>query len=153
ARRDRFRGVAEMDDVGAAAGFGGIDMARLETEIVDHWPQSARRIASAEIAIDILAGEACVFQRALGDFGMKLRGGFVRRMPGRMFVDAGDVRLAFDGQAKISAGSVSQRMSWPVIRPLASGTRVPSPTLSATPYSAAICLGAGGGSTRSRANS
>ena len=36
---DRLGGMAEMDQIGAAAGLGGIDMADLEAEVVDHRPQ------------------------------------------------------------------------------------------------------------------
>ncbi|APO52550.1 hypothetical protein BD122_19806 [Bradyrhizobium diazoefficiens] len=101
ARRDRFRGMTEMDDVGTAAGLGGIDVAELfgvEAEIVDHRPGAAGRVARAEIAVDIVLAEPGILDRALGDLGVELGGGFVRRMPGRVFVDPGNVGLALDGQ-------------------------------------------------------
>jgi hypothetical protein len=98
---NRLRGMAEMDDVGAAAGLGGVDVTRLEAEIVDHRPQAPLRIARAEIAVDVLVRQARILERALGDFGMQLRDGFVRRMPGRVFVDAGDICLALDAQTSL----------------------------------------------------
>src|SRR4051812_17535627 len=73
-------------------------MAHLEAKIIDHRPSPAGRIAGAEIAINIGLGQAGVFQCALGDFSMKLRSGFIGRMPGWMLVDPRDVGLALDGQ-------------------------------------------------------
>ena len=95
---DGFGCMAEVDQIGTAAGFGGVDMPHLQPEIVDHRPGAARRIAGAEIAVDVGLGQAGIFERALGDFGMQLRGGFVGGMPGRMLVNSGDVGLAFDRQ-------------------------------------------------------
>ncbi|MGY4371568.1 hypothetical protein ACVW1A_007633 [Bradyrhizobium sp. LB1.3] len=93
--------MAEMDDVGTAAGFGGIDVAELfgiQAEIIDHRPGAAGRVARAEIAVNIVLAEPGILDRALGDLGMKLSGGFVRRMPGRVFKNPGNVGLALDGQ-------------------------------------------------------
>ncbi len=90
-----------MDDVGTAAGLGGIDVAELlgvQPEIIDHRPGAAGRVARAEIAVDIVLGEPGILDRALRDLGVQLGGGFVRRMPGRVFVDPGNVGLALDGQ-------------------------------------------------------
>ena len=67
---DRLGGVAEMDQIGAAAGLGGIEMADLEAEIIGHGHHPARRVAGAEVAVDIGLGEARVLQRAFGDFGV-----------------------------------------------------------------------------------
>ena len=67
--------MAEMDQIGAAAGLGGIDVAELfhvEAEIVGHRHHPARRVAGAEIAVDVGLGEASILDRALGDFGMQL---------------------------------------------------------------------------------
>src|SRR6476659_10820662 len=50
------------------------------------------------IAVDIGLGEACVFDRALGDLGVQLRGGFIGCVPGRMLIDPGNVGFALDGQ-------------------------------------------------------
>src|SRR6185312_10030561 len=52
----------------------------------------------AEIAVDVVLRDPGILDRALCNFGMKLGGGFVRRMPGRVFVDPGNVGLALDGQ-------------------------------------------------------
>src|SRR6266702_5366732 len=100
ARRDRLRRVAEMDDVGAAAGVGAVYMAQIEAEIIDHRPGTARRVTGAEVAVDVVLGEPGILDRAFGDLGVKLGCGFVRRMPGRMFVDPGNVGLALDGQIR-----------------------------------------------------
>ena len=74
AGRDRFGGVAEMDQIGTAAGLGGIHMANLEAEVIDHRPKAAGGVAGAEIAVDIGFGEPGILDRALGDLGMQLRG-------------------------------------------------------------------------------
>ena len=87
-----------MDQIGTAAGVGGIEVADLQAQIIDHRHHPARGVAGAEIAVDIGLGQAGVFQRALGDFGMELCGGFIGCVPGRMLVDPGEVGLALDGQ-------------------------------------------------------
>src|SRR6202035_1470571 len=97
------------------------EMADLQAEVIDHRHRPSRGVAGAEIAIDIGLGETGVFQRALGDFGMELRGGFIGCMPGGMLVDPGDVGLALDRQS----GSplvflVRWRFLWPVGAGLAS---------------------------------
>ncbi len=101
ARRDGFGRVAKMDDVGAAAGLGRIDVAHAQAEIIHHRPGAARCIARAKVAIDIGAGQPGVLQRALRHFGVQLRGRLVGRMPRRVFVDSGDVRLALDAQTTL----------------------------------------------------
>jgi hypothetical protein len=79
-----------------------------EAEIIDHRPGAARRVAGAEIAINIGLGEACVFDRALGDFGMELCGGFIGCVPGRMLVNPGNVGFALDGaSAALASGEYS----------------------------------------------
>ena len=100
AGRDGFRGMAEMDQIGAAAGIGGIEMAYLEAEIIGHRHHPAGGVAGAEIAVDIGLGQPGVLQRALGDFGMQLRGGFIGCMPGRMLVNPGQIGLALDTQSR-----------------------------------------------------
>jgi len=70
----------------------------LQTEVVDHGPEAAGRIARTEIAVDIVLGEAGILNGAFGDLGMELGGGFVGCMPGGMLVDPGNVGLALDGQ-------------------------------------------------------
>src|SRR5262249_28725183 len=63
---------------------------------------AARRVAGEEIAVDIGLGQACVLDRALGDFRVKLCRGFVGCMPGRMLVNPGNVGPALDGQTAVS---------------------------------------------------
>ena len=99
--RDGLGGMAEMDQIGAAAGVGGIDMTQLlgvETEIIDHRPSAAWRVTSHEVAVDVVLGEPGVLNGALGDLGMELGGGFVGCMPGGVLKDPGNVGLALDGQ-------------------------------------------------------
>jgi len=69
-----------MDQIGAAAGIGGIEMPDLQAEVIHH-RITPRGVAGAEIAVDIGLGKPGVFQRALGDLGMELRGGFIGCMP------------------------------------------------------------------------
>ena len=95
---NRFGGVAEMDQVRTTTGLRGIDVAHPKAEIIDHWPGTTRSVAGAEIAVDIAFRQPGVFNRALGDFGMQLRGGFIGCMPGWVLVDPGDVGLALDAQ-------------------------------------------------------
>src|ERR1039458_6015475 len=90
--------MAEMDQIGAAAGIGGIEMTDLEAEIIGHRHHPARGVAGAEIAVDIGLAQASVFERAFGDFGVKLGGGFIRGVPGWMLKDPGDIGLALDAQ-------------------------------------------------------
>jgi hypothetical protein len=90
--------MAEMDQIGTTAALGGIDVTDFQAEIIDHRQQTARRIAGAEITVDIGPGQAGIFQRALGDFGMQLCGGFIGCMPSRMFVNPGNIGLALDAQ-------------------------------------------------------
>ena len=63
-----------MDQIGTAAGLGGIDVADLEAEVIDHRPKAAGGVAGAEIAVDVGLGEPGILERALGDLGMQLRG-------------------------------------------------------------------------------
>src|SRR3954468_21801372 len=86
----------------------------VEAEIIDHRPGAARGIARAEIAVDIVLAEPGILDRALGDLGMELRGGFVRRVPGRVFVDPGNVGLAFDGQIRSPLAFLASVFSEPL---------------------------------------
>ena len=56
---------------------------------------------SDEEAVDILMRETSILERAFGDFGMQLCGGFVRRVPSRMLIDARDIGLALDTQSSL----------------------------------------------------
>ena len=87
-----------MNQVGAAAGIGGIEVADPQAEIIGHRHHPARGVARAEIAVDIGLGEARIGKRAVSDLGVKLGSGFVGSVPGRMFVDTGDIGLALDAQ-------------------------------------------------------
>ena len=91
---DRFGRVPEMDDVGAAAGIRAVDMSNLQAEIIDHRPGAAGRVAGKEVAVDIVLAEPRILDGPFGDLGVELGGGFVRRMPGRVFIDPGNVGLA-----------------------------------------------------------
>jgi len=76
-------------------------MARLEAKIVGHRPEATIRIACDEETVDVLVRQASVLERALGDFGMQLPEGFVRRMARRMLIDARDIGLALDTQSSL----------------------------------------------------
>ena len=90
--------------VGGAAKLGGIDMAELcEIEILGHGGGAgARRIAGAEKAVDIVAREPGIGERAERHLGVQLRHRLIRRVPRRMLVRAGDIGLALDGHSNTS---------------------------------------------------
>ena len=47
-----------------------------QAHVVGHVERAeARRVAGAEIAVDVVLGEAGILQRAVGDLGMELRDG------------------------------------------------------------------------------
>ena len=107
ARRDRLGGVGDMQQIGRAAGVGRIDVARLQPHVLDHRHRpEARRIAGAEIAVDVVLGEAGIVQRALGHLGVDLRQRDVRREPRRMLVDAGNVGFALDAHRRANSPSM-----------------------------------------------
>ena len=97
ARGDRLGGVTDMKHVGRAAGVGRIDVTDLEAHVLDHRhrPETGR-IAGAEVAVDVVLGEAGVLQGALGALGVDLGQRDVLREPRRMLVDAGNVSFALD---------------------------------------------------------
>jgi hypothetical protein len=63
-----------MDQIGTAAGIGGIHMANLEAEVINHRPKAPGGVAGAEIAVNVGFGEPGIFDRTLGDLGVQLRG-------------------------------------------------------------------------------
>ena len=93
-----------MQHVGRAAGIGRIDVARLQPHVVDHRhrPQ-AGRVAGAEIAVDVVLGEARILQRALGHLGVDLRQRDVLGEPRRMLVDAGNIGFALDAHRQANS--------------------------------------------------
>jgi hypothetical protein len=74
-------------------------MTDLEAEIVQHRQKATGRVAGTEITVDVGPCQPGVFQRTFGDLGVKLCGGFIGCVPGRMFVNSGNVSFAPDGQA------------------------------------------------------
>jgi hypothetical protein len=90
--------VADVDEVGGAAGLGGVQVADvLQAHVVDHREAAeARRVAGAEVAVDIVLAEPGVGERANGALGVELRGGFVGRVARRVLKRAHDVGLALD---------------------------------------------------------
>ncbi len=99
---DRLGRMRGERDVGGAAKLGGFGMAKLQVHVFRHGGGAgARRIAGAEIAVDVVAGEPGIGQRAQRHLGVELRHGLVRRMPRRMLERAGDIRLALDAHAWI----------------------------------------------------
>ena len=66
ARGDGLGGVADVHHVGRAAGLGRVDVAELEPHVVGHRQRAqAGRVAGAEVAVDVVLGEAGVRERAL----------------------------------------------------------------------------------------
>ncbi|MDT4788875.1 hypothetical protein FQZ97_212620 [compost metagenome] len=97
AHGDCLRGMRHMRQVRGAAGFRGVDVADLQAEVVDHVQHAqARRVARAEIAVDVRQRQAGVFQCAFRAFGMQLGHGLVRCLAGRVLIGADDIGLAFD---------------------------------------------------------
>jgi hypothetical protein len=97
AQRDRLRGVRDVDQVRGAAGIGRLHVAQAEAEVVRHRQGSqARRVARAEIAVDVIALQPRVLERALRYFGVQLRDRFVLGLAGRMLVGPDDAGLSLD---------------------------------------------------------
>jgi len=90
--------VADVDEVGGAAGLGGIQVTDvLQAHVVDHGEAAeARRVAGAEIAVDVVLAEPCIGERADGALGVELRGGLVGSVARRVLKRAHDVGLALD---------------------------------------------------------
>jgi hypothetical protein len=109
-----------MDQIGAAAGVGGVKMAHLEAEVIDHVHHAAGGVAGAEIAVDIGFCQPGILDRALGDLGMELGGGFIGCVPGRMFVDPDNVGFALDGQIVLRWRFLFPSFFWPVAATVAS---------------------------------
>jgi hypothetical protein len=114
--------MTEMDQIGTSAAFRRIDMTDLEAEIIHHRQKATRRIAGTEITVDVGLCQPGIFQRALSDLGVKLCGGFIGCVPGRMFINSSNVSLAPDGQ---------------IVLRLRFLFRVPSPTQSLAPATGA----------------
>ena len=88
--------------VRGATKLSGVDVAELcEIEVFGHGGGAGtRRIASAEITVDINAREPGIGERAERHLGVQLRHCLVRRMPCRMLVRTGDVGFALDGHPR-----------------------------------------------------
>jgi hypothetical protein len=94
---DRFGRVRGERDVGGAADLSRIHMAKLEIHILRHRGGSGpRRIAGAEIAVDVVARQPGVGQGAERHLGVELRHGLVRRQPRRKLENARDIGFALD---------------------------------------------------------
>src|SRR6202040_3505919 len=97
AERDRLGGVADMDEVGRAAGIGRIHVPQFETHVIGHRQRpEPRRIAGAEIAVDVALAEAGVLDRSLGRLGMQLGERLVFGLPRRVLIDPDDIGLVLD---------------------------------------------------------
>ena len=90
--------MRDMHEIGRAPGFGAVEIAQLQPEIVDdrERPRPARvpagDVAGAEIGVDIVFAEPGILDRAFGDLGMQQRERFAVGLARRMLVDAGDIR-------------------------------------------------------------
>ncbi len=112
AERDRLGGVPDMDQIGRAAGIGRIHVAQFEAHVIGHRQRpEPRRVAGAEIAVDILFLEAGVFERALGRFGMQLGERFVFGLARRMLIDPDDIGLVLDAHLRLILPSKQKRRS------------------------------------------
>ena len=96
-----------------------------EAEVIDHRPEAAGGVAGAEIAVDVGFGQPGILDRALGDLGMQLRGGFVGCVPGGMLVDPGNVGFALDGQIVLRWRFFFQLFFWPVRAGLGKRRNIP----------------------------
>ena len=54
-------------------------------------------VAGTEAAVDVGFGQPGVLDRAHGDLGVKLCGGFIGRLAGGVLVNPGNVGFALDG--------------------------------------------------------
>jgi hypothetical protein len=98
AQCDRFSRVCGQRDVGGAADLSRIHVAKLQIHILRHRGGSGpRRIAGAEIAVNVLTRQPGVGQGTEGHFGVELRDGLIRRQPRRMLENTGDIGLALNG--------------------------------------------------------
>src|SRR5882757_4795182 len=84
ARLDRLGRMRDMGDVGGAADFCGIHVARPNAEIVRNRKNASWRIRRAEESIDVALVEASIGQRSGYDFGVELAQGMIRGMAQRM---------------------------------------------------------------------
>ena len=98
AQCDRFSRVCGQRDVGGAADLSRIHVAKLQIHILRHRGGSGpRRIAGAEIAVNVLTRQPGVGQGTECHFGVELRDGLIRRQPRRMLENTGDIGLALNG--------------------------------------------------------
>ena len=104
ARRDRLRGMRDVNDVGRSARLRRVDVPELEPHVVGHGQAAeARRIARAEIAVDVVLREVGVGERAHRRLGVELRQRLLVRLARRMLVDTRDIGLALDGHARLAS--------------------------------------------------
>ena len=70
--------VAHQAQVGSTTQVGGIQIAGLDVQVLHHGRGAhAGCVACAEIAVDVVAGQACVGKSALGHLSVQLRYRFV----------------------------------------------------------------------------
>ncbi len=85
-------GMRHMDQIGRAAGVGGIHVPDVEADIVEHRQGTEPGgIAGTEIAVDIAQREPGVGQRPARDLGVQLPERLVERLAGRMLVGTDDI--------------------------------------------------------------
>jgi len=93
--------MGHVRDVRGAAGFGRIDVARAQAHVVDHAEHAqARRVAGAEVAIDVTQRKPRVFEGAARGFGVQLGDGLVRRFACGVLVGTHDTGLSFDAHGE-----------------------------------------------------
>ena len=100
---DGLGGMRGERHIGGAAEFGGIDVAKFQIHVLGHGGRPrARRIAGAEIAVDVVSAQPCIIQRTECHLSVKLRHRLIRRMPGRMLIGSGDIGLTLDCHSRTS---------------------------------------------------
>ena len=94
-----------MQHVGGAADIRAVQVPQLgQAQIVRHVERpEARRGAGAEIAVDVVLGEAGVLQRAARHLGMELRHRLVLGLARRVLEGAHDVGLAVDAHGRTAS--------------------------------------------------
>ena len=102
AGRDRLRRMIHMHDIRRAAGFRRVGVAHVQAEVVGHREGAeARRVAGAEIRVDVREAEPGVGEGAARDFGVELGDGDPFGLARGMFVNACDTGLAINTQSEI----------------------------------------------------
>ncbi len=73
---DRLGCMLDMNEVRRTAGFRGVNVCGSDSHVFRHRERTeARRVARAEVAVNVVKAEAGVGERARGNFGVNLGNG------------------------------------------------------------------------------